>query len=33
MGNIFNNSLIVFVFSFASLWFSAWFGASVLRKN
>jgi len=33
MGNIFNNSLIVLVFSFAILWFSAWFGASVLRKK
>jgi hypothetical protein len=33
MTNIFNNSLIVFVISFTTLWFSAWFGASVLRKK
>jgi hypothetical protein len=33
MTNIFNNSLIVFVLSFSTLWFSAWFGASVLRKK
>jgi hypothetical protein len=33
MTNVFNNSLIVFVLSFTTLWFSAWFGASVLRKK
>jgi hypothetical protein len=31
--NIFNNSLLVFAVSFTTLWFSAWFGASVLRKK
>ena len=33
MSNIFNNSLFVLVISFATLWFSAWIGAGVLRKN
>lgn len=33
MTNIFNNSIMVFVLSFAALWFSAWFGASVIRKK
>ena len=31
--NVFNNSLLVFVVSFTTLWFSAWLGSSVLRKK
>ena len=33
MSNTFNNSLLVLVISFATLWFSAWIGASLLRKK